>query len=247
MGRVSTIFAVLFLLVGASGARAAESGLLDARAALEAIDIEGDSKRSVVASEHYLALCLRAFAPQSIPLAECRTRVAQTYTSSGLLRAAEPLLELALPVLETAGVAHSMALGRALMGRGYNRTKDNQWPQAEVDLRRAVALFEPLGPSADGFYATALQGLADVLNRAGKRAEIPSLIEKAILRINGNPDLKTDLASLLGQSARLDLNQNRFEQAVSKARRSLSLMEEVVDKDSSRLLGAVQILQDALE
>ena len=140
-----------------------------------------------------------------------------------------------------------MTLGRALMGRGYNRTKDYQWPQAEVDLRRAVALFEPLGPSADGSYATAVQGLADVLNRAGKRAEIPGLLESGIHRISGNPDLKTDEASLLGQSARLDLNQNRLDQAEAKMRRSLALMESVVGKDSNRLLGSVQGLQDVLE
>ena len=244
---IATVVAALMLLAGPSEARQANNALVDARAALETIDSEGNSKQSAIAAKRYLALCLQAFAPQSIELAECRTRVAQAYTESGLLREADATLQLALPILEKASNSNPMALGRALSGRGYNSTKDNRWPEAEADLRRAVALFEPLGSSSDGAYAAAIQGLADVLNRGGKRAEVPTLIEKGIARTTGKPDLGTQEASLLGQSARLDLNQNRLEQAELKARRALALMEDVVEPDSSRLLGYVQLLQDVTE
>ncbi|MEQ1548409.1 MAG: CHAT domain-containing tetratricopeptide repeat protein [Chakrabartia sp.] len=245
--RISTIVATLLLFVTASDARSANSALDEARDTLEKIDTVGDSKQSVIVAKRYLILCARNLAPQSIPLAECRTRVAQAYTESGLLRDADALLQLALPVLEKASASHPMALGYALSGRGYNSTKDNQWPQAETDLRRAVALFEPLGPSVDGAYAAAIQGLADVLNRTGKRTEVAALIEKGIARTTGKPNLGTQEASLLGQSARLDLNQNRLEAAEIKARRALALMEGVVDVNSSRLLGYVQLLQDVTE
>ena len=243
-----SIFVAAFIcFISASETRAASGPLVDARAALEKIDTAGDSKKSIIAADHYLALCLKTLAPQSVSLAECRTRVAQSYSQAGLLRAAEPMLELALPILEKAAAAHPMALGQALLGRGYNRVNDQRWPQAEVDLRRAIALLEPLGPSADGAYATALEALSDTLNRMAKRAEIPALIDKGIARITGNPNFRTQEATLLGQSARLDLNQNRFEQAEIKARRALTLMEDAVGLDSIRLLGNVQLLQDATE
>ena len=238
---------ILVLFAGTSEARPIDNALRDARTALETIDTKGDSKRSIVAAKRYLGLCVEASAAQSIVLAECRTRVAQTYTEAGLLRDADALLQLALPVLEAAGAAHPMELGRALLGRGYNRTKDNQWPQAEADLRKAVDLFEPLGPIADGAYATAIQGLSDVLNRTAKRAEVATLIEKGIARTTGKPDLKAQEASLLAQSSRLDLSQNRLGQAETKARRALAAMESLVGLSSSRLVGYVQNLQDITE
>ena len=247
MKSLSVFVAVLTCTISASEACAAGNAMVEARAALEKIDTAGDSKKSIVAADHYLALCVRALAPQSVSLAKCRTRVAQSYSQAGLVRAAGPMLELALPVLEKSAASDPMALGRALLGRGYNRVNDQQWPQAEVDLRRAIALFEPLGPSADGAYATATEALSDALNRMAKRAEIPALIDRGIARVTGNPNWRTQEANLLAQSGRLDLNQNRFEQAEIKARRALNLMEAVVGLNSSRLLGFVQLLQDVTE
>jgi hypothetical protein len=128
---VKRILAVLFVFQFPNSvvyARQTDASLSDALAALEAIDTEGDTKRSVIAANDYLALCSKAFARQEIRLAECQTRVSQAYTEAGLLKEADATLQLALPVLETAGPAHSLSLARALTGRGSNRTKNNEWP-----------------------------------------------------------------------------------------------------------------------
>ncbi|HZL27820.1 MAG TPA: serine/threonine-protein kinase [Acidobacteriaceae bacterium] len=157
--------------------------------------------------EDQIALCKMHYGFESLALARSLNDLGRMQTAAGQLDAASATLQTALAMEQKlngdaspyAAVDHT-AIGNLLMA-------ENKLPEAEVSLRRVVAIAEtPIGQAARPVEAESLESLGAALLREGRKHEAEPLLAKGAglwreMLPAGTPQVR-QAESLLAQSQR---------------------------------------------
>lgn len=126
-----------------------------------------------------------------------------------------------------AGEAH-LLLGTILASRG-------QYAQAEVVLRRAVALGEAAGGMRRVTY---LQELASVLRRLGRLDDAVKMVEEAMQGVPERARGSSAYAGLLNTLSELRGEQERYGEAIALRRKALALLTKLFGPDHLQVAAA---------